>query len=204
MAKTYSCPKCGGALVFDPDTQDLICKFCDESFTVQEMNESKLSLAEMIRKMKESAEKENADPEAEEIDSDEYETIAMNIMHCSSCGAKLAFSDVEMSSFCAFCGQAAVVTDRLEGWLKPDYIIPFKVTKEDAEKTIRTRLSKSFFVPRELKNFETECLRGIYIPYWFFDVYYGDTQYWKYEKNKNEYRTVTKHACRSADCTSLT
>lgn len=187
MAKTYSCPKCGGALVFDPDTQDLICKFCDESFTVQEMNESKLSLAEMIRKMKESAEKENADPEAEEIDSDEYETIAMNIMHCSSCGAKLAFSDVEMSSFCAYCGQPTVVTERMQNCRRPDFIVPFKVTKERAERLMREQIESGRFIPDEIRNFEPERICGIYIPYWLFDVYTSDGQIWKYYDDDKAY-----------------
>ena len=186
----YRCPGCGVTMEFDPATQKLHCEFCKSSYTVRE-------LEAILEKQDTGASQYSGD------DRETDNTIRMTILHCNSCGAELAINGTEASTFCAFCGQAAVVTDRLEGWLKPDYIIPFKVTKEEAEKTIRTRLSKSFFVPRELKNFETECLRGIYIPYWLFDVYYGDTQYWKYEKDKNEYRTVTKHACRSADCTFL-
>ena len=183
----YRCPGCGATMEFDPATQKLHCEFCKSSYTVRQL-EAILA-------------KQDAGVSQYPEDEKRSDTIPMTILHCNSCGAELAIDGTEASTFCAFCGQAAVVTDRLEGWLKPDYIIPFKVTKQEAEETIRKRLSKGFFVPRELKNFETDCLRGIYIPYWLFDVYYGDTQYWKYEVQKNQYHSETKHACRSADCT---
>ena len=96
----------------------------------------------------------------------EYDSIKMRYVHCLSCGSKLAANNVEASSFCIYCGQATVVEDTVEDYPKPDYIIPFKIKKNEAERSIREHLNKGFFVPKEIKNFEVEDIRGIYIPYW--------------------------------------
>ena len=173
MAKNYSCPKCGVALVFNPQTQNLHCEYCGTSFTVDEVRESEFRLEEMIRRM-------NAGADTEENDGEEYETISMKILRCSSCGAELASREEETSSYCAYCGQPTIVTERLQDCRRPDFIIPFKVTKERAERLVREQIAGGGFIPNEIRNFEPERICGIYIPYWLFDVYTSDGQLWKY------------------------
>ena len=114
-------------------------------------------------------------------------------MHCNSCGAELAVNEVEASSFCAYCGQATVVLDRVEEYLEPDYVIPFSVTKEQAESTIRERIKSGYYVPSVIKNFEVEKLRGIYIPFWLYDIYYGDEKYFKYSARVTNKTYVTRY-----------
>ena len=176
MAMKYSCPKCGVGLVFDPQTQMLRCEYCDTSFTVQEVKESKLGLEELIRR------KNNGTDQTapEEYDGEEHGTISMKLLRCNSCGAKLAFSNVETSSYCAYCGQPTIATERLQDFRRPDFIIPFKVTKERAERLIREQIENGRFIPDEIRKFEPERICGIYIPYWLFDVYTSDGQFWKY------------------------
>ena len=84
MAKKYSCPNCGEALVFNPQTQDLHCEYCNSSFTVQQVNESKYDLKELLQRMNEKA-------DSGENETEETGTISMKILACSSCGAELAF-----------------------------------------------------------------------------------------------------------------
>lgn len=210
MQKNYRCPGCGVTLEFDPATQKLHCAYCEASYSVAEIEKALQALTAKLEQIgintaepEKPAEEQKEEKSAEDMYRDMRETMQMTILHCNACGAELAIDGTEASTFCAFCGQAAVVTDRLEGMLKPDYIIPFKVTKEEAEKTIRKRLSKGFFVPKKVKNFETDCLRGIYIPYWLFDVYYGDRQLWRYETDKKTFwgGREKKTAVRGGDCT---
>lgn len=139
------------------------------------------------------------DPEKRKEMERRHATIQMKIMHCNACGAELAVNGVETSSFCVYCGQATVVMDRVEDYLQPDYIMPFKITKEQAEQIIRSRISEGFFIPDGIKNFEIDKLRGIYIPFWLFDMYYGDDQYWKYTVKKGK-STVTRYSHRTGDC----
>ncbi len=129
--------------------------------------------------------------EEEREENRNHATVKMQIMRCTSCGAELAVNGVEMSTFCAYCGQATVVKDRMEDYLKPDYIIPFKITRDVSEEIIRRRLNNGFFVPKGIKNFETEKIRGIYVPFWLFDMRYADRQYYKYTKKQGK-ATVTR------------
>lgn len=128
-----------------------------------------------------------------------HATIQMQILHCRACGAELAVNGVEVSSFCAYCGQATVVMDRVDEYLKPDYVMPFKVTQSQAEGIIRGKISAGAYVPDDIKHFEIEKLRGIYVPFWLYDVYYGDDQYWKYTVKRGK-STVTRYSHRLADC----
>ena len=119
-------------------------------------------------------------------------TIDNKIYTCTTCGAELALTGTETSSFCAYCGQPTIVYDRMEKSLMPDSIIPFVITKDEALKKIRNRLDKGLLIPREVKNFEVERLRGIYIPYWLFDANYDDSMVIR-SKVKSGKTTVTKY-----------
>ena len=211
MTKKYPCPNCGVAMEFRPDTQMLHCEFCNSAFTPRQMAAMERELADVLKR--EGLGAESATPNATNpatgaaansatpntTNSPASHLMQMTILRCQSCGAELAVSGTEASTFCAFCGQPTVVSDRLEGWLKPDYIIPFTVTKEDAAAAIREKLSKGKFIPRKFKNFKEERLGGVYIPHFLFDVYYADDQVWTYKETHGK-RTVTKHCRRAAEC----
>ena len=218
MTKKYPCPNCGVAMEFRPDTQMLHCEFCNSAFTPRQMAAMERELADALKR--EGLDTESATPNATNpatgaaatttgaaansatpiaADPPASHLMQMTILRCQSCGAELAVSGTEASTFCAFCGQPTVVSDRLEGWLKPDYIIPFTVTKEDAAAAIREKRSKGKFIPRKLKNFKAERLGGVYIPHFLFDVYYADDQVWTYKETHGK-STVTKHCRRAAEC----
>ena len=127
------------------------------------------------------------------------ETMEGKIYTCTSCGAELFINGVETATYCAYCGQPTVVFSRVSEELRPERIIPFSIQKEQAVAVIRERLSHGFFVPKAIKNFEVEKVRGIYIPYFLFDAYYYDYQKLKgtvkYEQNSR-----TEHFIREAEC----
>ena len=127
------------------------------------------------------------------------DTMECNIYTCTSCGAEVAINGVEASTFCSFCGQPTVVFNRVASQKKPKYIIPFSVTKDRAITLIRERLNKGFYVPEAIKNFEIERVRGIYVPFWLYDIYYHDSQYLKgtVGSGKNSH---TYYYYREADC----
>ena len=199
MLMNYRCPGCGNTMEFSPSDQKLYCVYCGSSYSVEEMNAiyDRTVLNENPENTAQSQDSENMQQIAEEQRS--HASIKMQILHCRSCGAELAVNGVETSSFCVYCGQATVVLDRVEDYLQPEYIIPFRITKEKAEAIIRGRISQGGFIPDEIKNFKTERLRGIYIPFWLYELYYGDDQYWKYKIHRGK-NTYTRYAHRVGDC----
>ena len=119
--------------------------------------------------------------------SEDNETIDLNgsgnnmmecsIYTCTSCGAEIMVNDVEVSTFCSYCGQPTLVFSRMAETVRPEYILPFKVTKERAIALIKENFANGYFVPEDIKNVKMERVRGIYIPYWLYDIHYEDNQY---------------------------
>lgn len=190
MVRTYKCPGCGGALEYDPLDEKLHCTYCTSSYAPEEISRKSIYV---------SAVPSQADRELMD-DTRQRATIQMNIAVCSSCGGELAMKQEEVSSFCPFCGNPTVVMDRVEERLAPDYVIPFRVDQDEAERTIRERLMSGFFVPKAIKHFELEKLRGIYIPFWLYDMYYGADQKWKYTVSSGK-NSSTYYAHMVGDCT---
>lgn len=145
------CSSCDGALEFNAQTGKMECRFCGNSYVPEQGNSSQKIFYKR-------------------------ETMECNIYACTSCGAQLAVNRVESSSFCAYCGQPTIVFSRVSQELKPDYIIPFRITKEQAFNIVRQRFAKGAVVPKAIKEFKIEKMRGIYIPYFIYDIVYRDTK----------------------------
>ena len=96
------------------------------------------------------------------------------VYSCSSCGGEIIINGKEASTQCIYCGNPSVIFSRIARRKKPTYILPFKTTREYALDNIRSELKKGLFVPKQLKNFKADDVRGIYIPYWLVNVdHYG-------------------------------
>ncbi len=145
----YKCRNCSAPLLFKPQSGMLECDACDAAFWVTQFEDS----------------------------TEIKDEMQIEYYSCKACAAEIAVNDVEVSTFCAYCGQPTVVFDRVSSIKKPDYIIPFKISKKKAVQLIREYVKKGAFVPKEVKNFEVERVRGIYIPFWLHDVEFFDTQF---------------------------
>lgn len=66
--------------------------------------------------------------------------------------------------------------EKMDNKYKPEFILPFSITQEEAENRIRKRLKKSFFIPGKFKCFKATRIRGIYVPFWIYDIFYRDSQ----------------------------
>ena len=154
------CSNCSGALVYDIALGKMKCAHCNAFFEVDEVETS-----------------------AFEEDMMEY-----NIFACTACGAKVAVNNVECATWCAYCGQPTIVFERVSKRKKPKKIIPFRVTKEEAEAVIRKHLKMGFFVPKAVKEFEVERLNGVYMPYWLFDVEYKDRPFFEVKRRNGHYK----------------
>ena len=182
----YKCPNCDGALEYNPVSDEMECAHCGGGFTLQEMEQGKQKAYDYVVESAVMTTSHEADMDSEsssENEEEEYsiydskETMQFKIYTCTSCGAELAVSDTEVSTYCAYCGQPTIVYSRVSEELKPDYIIPFKITREQAIEQIRKKIKRGgLLTPKAVKNFEIEKVRGIYIPYWLFNVHYRNNQ----------------------------
>lgn len=156
------CKNCGSSLTFDADMQMMVCDYCTSMFPVYSMEADD---AQTI-----------ADEEAAAADGPAYELADFRIYHCSSCGAELVMNDVEATTDCAYCGQPTIVFEKIAKRRKPDYIIPFMVSKKEAIELVRKEFGKSSYVSEEMRAFKPEMMRGVFIPFGVYDIIYEDRQ----------------------------
>ena len=141
------CPSCGGALRFDIASQHMICEMCDNHFDPD-------STASM-----------NKDAQGKAV----FETY---VFTCPSCGGELMTTDkTDAVGFCPFCGGASMLFDRIHQQWGPDYIIPFKITKEQCKELYAKEAKKSIFTAKQYRDPQLiESFRGIYMPYYDYRV----------------------------------
>lgn len=139
----YECPNCGGNLKFDIPSQQLSCGFCDSKFNPYAIQK-----------------------ETDTVDGDCFEA---NVFLCPQCGGEMISGDNDATSFCSYCGASNILSGRIRRKKRPQYIIPFQITKEDCKKAYMAKMRKAFFAPKELKNPDfIDGFRGIYMPYWSY------------------------------------
>lgn len=171
---TRKCKFCGGALKYDAELRMMVCEYCLGMVPVEETDEEK----ELAKKENVYAKKQTTEDEYVEINdhSQTDDFIECEIYTCKSCGAELVINDVEAATYCAYCGQPTIVFDRIAKRKRPQYMIPFSITKNYAIANIREKFLQGKYVPDEIKYFNPDLLRGIYIPFLLYDIRYKDKQ----------------------------
>lgn len=167
------CRSCAGRLVFNPASQALECVKCGNSYRPEDIED------------------ENA-----ELHSKYYDT---RVYICPQCGAEVITSDTEVSTFCVYCGNPAVVFDRVAKQYRPDGIVPFKITREEAAGVIRKRFMNNPIIPKEVKaRCVPENLRGIYVPYWVVNAEFREADFLKGEVKRGK-SSVTYYYTRAGE-----
>ena len=140
----FACPNCGGNLKFDIPSQQLACEYCHTQADPYSFE----------------------DKDEESFAKQEYE---VTVFTCPQCGGEIVSTDTSAAEFCTFCGASTILHSRLIKEKRPNYIIPFKKTKEDCKKAYTSMMKKAIFAPDGLKNPKyIDSFRGIYMPYWAF------------------------------------
>lgn len=180
-----SCKNCGARIKYDPRSNRLQCEYCDSSFDISEY-QVKVGYHE----------------EGPVLESEVYggqDDMECQIYRCSACGAEISVNSVEASTFCVYCGSPNVVFSRIAKVKRPKKILPFMITKQQAEMLIRKRLNSGFFIPNEIKNFHAELIRGIYVPYYITNVAYRDSMVVK-SRIKSGKSSYSIYSLRSGYC----
>lgn len=145
------CPNCTAQLEFDAEAQNVKCNYCGSIFNPKEL--------EIQAKKAKEIEKE--------------ETYEGKSYECSQCGATLLTFDETAITFCSYCGSQAMIESKMIKRNNPEYIIPFKKTKEECIDAYKNKLAKSFFTPNYMKSdIVVDKFRGIYIPYCIYKLSY--------------------------------
>ncbi len=111
---------------------------------------------------------ENIQTENTEYTFDKYQ--------CSSCGGKLNVNKGETTSVCPYCGTQSIVFNGSCNDFNIDYIIPFKITYDNAVNLIKNGFKTCKYIPKKLKRLHIENVRPLYVPYALYDIHMDTTQ----------------------------
>lgn len=156
------CPKCGATdISLNVKTGKLRCNYCRHEFESQKVEQqqdlSQLSGQSMTQGV-------------QNIQADASNMITLK---CSSCGAEVVIDTSEtLHARCHWCRNTLSVNDQIPNGAVPDVVLPFHITKEEAEQLIRAFVSKRKFYAHPIfkKEFTTENIMGVYFPYMIVDV----------------------------------
>ena len=159
----YECPNCGGGMSFNIEEQTVKCPYCDSVFTLEQLKALDEGLS--ANAPDEINWEENIGTEWEE---GEEENIA--VYHCNSCGGEIVTEQTTASLSCPYCDSPVVMTGKLSGALRPDYVIPFKLEKKEAKTAFEKHLLGKKLLPDAFtKDNHIDEIKGIYVPFWIFD-----------------------------------
>lgn len=158
----YKCPCCGAGLSFGEDVQQMHCEYCDNTFELEAVR----AYNETLNKQDESTvqfDDSNGDFWSED------EQAQMHVFVCPSCGGELITDGNTAATFCPYCENPAIIETRLSGGIRPEAIIPFKKSKEDAQAAFLSLCKGKKLLPRMYtrKN-RIEKITGIYVPFWLY------------------------------------
>lgn len=150
----HKCPACNAELKFNPTTQSWVCGYCGSNYKLEDLkaDESKNKNADVNRK--------------------KSANISYRGYNCPDCGAEIIMDENTSATECIYCGNTAIITERLQGEFSPKQVIPFRKTKEDAINAFMTYKKGKWFMPKEfLDKKNIEKISGIYIPFYLYDMY---------------------------------
>ena len=184
----YQCPACTGPLHFVGESGRLECDYCGSSFDIAEIEafyaEKEAKAAEAAQKQAETeAAQKSAEAEEQQTAADGYDWDASGLSEdwgadaadmkaycCPSCGAELLCDATTAATSCPYCGNPSVIPGQFTGILKPDFVLPFKLSKEDAIKALKKHYLKKPLLPSTFsKANHMEEIKGVYVPFWMYD-----------------------------------
>ncbi len=182
-AKSFACPNCGANITYDVSAGGVACEYCGHIAPVKSVHVGR---------------------NAEDFEFT-LETLSQSnrgwgtqrqILHCDSCGSDLSISESTLTTTCLFCASNKVnVITSLEETLRPRFLIPFTVTRDQTQKIASQWLGKGWYHPDELaRNAILRKFVGIYLPFWTFDTQVDAR--WRaqvgYEKTERHYNAREK------------
>ena len=157
----YKCPCCSAPLRYDGATGQLACDSCGNVFplnTVQQAEEVAAATADQ------DIQWEASDGAWRPEEAEQLRTYS-----CPSCGAEIVVDATTAATECVYCGNASIMPGALSGSFRPDAVLPFVKTKEDAVKAYADLIKDKKLLPRAFASKKhMDKITGVYVPFWLF------------------------------------
>ncbi len=173
----FPCPSCAGPMVFDAESQNLKCQYCGANKEIEKILDEPMEHAFNRRD--------------ENLDRLQDWGAQQQAIHCETCGGETLIPAGQTTSTCVFCGSPKVLSQENVRSIRPESVIPFRVSRDEALTSFARWKKKKYFMPNHFKKTDVDSqLNGIYIPYWTYDT--ETYSVYSAEVGIYHYRTVTK------------
>ena len=154
----FPCRSCGNRMVYSPEEEALLCPFCRST--------------EGINAPEVEAPEYTFDPESCLSDAPNWDAEGDTVHVCPACGAETVSDMVEMTLTCPFCGSHYGTEPKTAApILRPETMIPHKLSRERANALFAKWARKRYFAPRAFRRAaHTPEMQGVYLPYFTYDT----------------------------------
>lgn len=147
MICIFKCPGCNSNMTFNVEKQKLECMVCGAEIAVDDYDAGKMTLDGGVKC------------------GDETSSYL-----CPTCGAEMLTETAQATCTCSYCGTGMAVFGSGEGKVSPEKIIPFTVTREQAETYFRQWWMEHDTMPEfNLHKMKLE-IRPMYLPVWLVNA----------------------------------
>lgn len=159
----FKCKQCGAELEFGAGTASLVCPYCGCANEIQGQgpigvgDQKEIDFNDYVRQYE-----ENLGTAGQEV----------KLVKCSTCGGETTLQPSVTAGFCDFCGAQLQVPVQTQKVMAPQYVLPFKLAKEQSGQKLEAWLKGLWFAPVGFKRlaYASGQLKGIYFPFWTFDA----------------------------------
>ena len=161
----YKCPACGAPLKYDGKAGKLLCMSCGNTFELEAMQQAE-EVASATAEQSIQWDTERDDEWTAE------ETQHLRTYSCPSCGAEIVVDESTVATECVYCGNSSIMPGGLSGSFRPDAVLPFIKTKEDAIAAYRQQTAGKKLLPRAFASKkQLNKITGVYVPFWLFQCH---------------------------------
>jgi predicted RNA-binding Zn-ribbon protein involved in translation (DUF1610 family) len=152
QADRFTCPKCGGRMVYAPDGVSLVCEYCNQNQCLSTLTNS--GEQDFFVTMADG--------------SGQRAPVAVQTFRCQGCGATFVLAPDEISATCAYCGSVHVVAlEEKRQMVEPDSILPMAFDQKQASWHLVHWVEEMKITPQA----QVQAPRGLYLPTWTFDIF---------------------------------
>lgn len=159
-ARVINCPRCGGALHYEPGATAVACQYCGTRLELDQSNvvDGDATLIGDLRLQR-------------RLQGHTWKEVR-RLVRCQACGAQLTMARY-LAKQCVFCGSTSVLTEDSQGTFEqPDGFLPFKLDRQRAAAAIAGAQQSTYQRLRTWwagQDEEITGMQAVYLPFWLFD-----------------------------------
>lgn len=147
MICIFKCPSCDSNMTFNVEKQKLECAVCSTEIAVDEYDAGEMTL-------------DGGKKCADETSS----------YRCPTCGAEMLTETEQATCTCSYCGTGMAVFGSGEGKVSPEKIIPFSISKAQAEAFFKQWWMEHDTMPEfQMQKMKLD-IRPMYLPVWLINA----------------------------------